>query len=151
MKKLICTLVFIWFICFCSFSQQTDTTQLPQEERVQEIFHVIEEEAQPKGGMQAFYELLAQNLQYPPEALEKGIEGIAYVRFVIKANGEITSVDIVEGRELGYGMDEEAIRLIKLTEWIPGKSRGVKVAQRKIIPVRFKLPLDKDAKKRNKQ
>ncbi|EMR04549.1 energy transducer TonB [Cesiribacter andamanensis] len=110
-----------------------------KKEVVQEIFDIVEEEAQPRGGMQAFYEFLGKNIDYPRQAVRLSIEGTAYVRFVIDEQGNVESAEVVEGRELGYGLDEEAIRVIKLTKWTPGKQRGRAVKQRKILPVKFKL------------
>ena len=110
-----------------------------KEEKVQEIFDIVEEEAQPRGGMKEFYEFLGKNIEYPRQAQRLGIEGTAYVRFVIDEKGNVESAEVVEGRELGYGLDEEAIRVIKLTKWSPGKQRGRAVKQRKILPVKFKL------------
>lgn len=110
-----------------------------KEEKVQEIFDIVEEEAQPKGGMQEFYAFLYKNIEYPRQAIRLGIEGTAYVRFVIDEKGNVESAEVVEGRELGYGLDEEAIRVIKMTKWSPGKQRGRAVKQRKILPVKFKL------------
>jgi periplasmic protein TonB len=110
-----------------------------KKEEVQTIFDIVEEEAQPRGGMQAFYEFLGKNIDYPRQAVRLSIEGTAYVRFVIDEQGNVESAEVVEGRELGYGLDEEAIRVIKLTKWTPGKQRGRAVKQRKILPVKFKL------------
>jgi protein TonB len=110
-----------------------------KEEKVQEIFDIVEEEAQPRGGMKEFYEFLYKNIEYPRQAIRLGIEGTAYVRFVIDEKGNVESAEVVEGRELGYGLDEEAIRVIRLTKWTPGKQRGRAVKQRKILPVKFKL------------
>jgi periplasmic protein TonB len=110
-----------------------------KKEEVQTIFDIVEEEAQPRGGMQAFYEFLSKNIDYPRQAVRLSIEGTAYVRFVIDEQGNVESAEVVEGRELGYGLDEEAIRVIKLTKWTPGKQRGRAVKQRKILPVKFKL------------
>jgi protein TonB len=110
-----------------------------KEEKVQEIFDIVEEEAQPRGGMAEFYAFLGKNIEYPRQAVRLNIEGTAFVRFVIDEKGNVESAEVVEGRELGYGLDEEAIRVIKLTKWTPGKQRGRAVKQRKILPVKFKL------------
>ena len=110
-----------------------------KKEEVVEIFDIVEEEAQPRGGMKEFYEFLGKNIEYPRQAQRLNIEGTAYVRFVIDEKGNVESAEVVEGRELGYGLDEEAIRVIKLTKWSPGKQRGRAVKQRKILPVKFKL------------
>ena len=106
---------------------------------IHEIFDVVEEEATPLRGMSELYEVLSQNIEYPREAARIGAQGIAYVRFVINEEGSVESAEIVEGRELGHGLDEEAIRVIKLTKWNPAKQRGRYVKQRKILPIKFKL------------
>jgi TonB family protein len=105
-----------------------------------EIFEIVEDEAKPVGGMEGFYKHLEDNIQYPEKARKLGVGGVAYVRFIINAAGDVESAQVVEGRELGYGLDEEAVRLIMLSKWEPGKQRGRAVRQRKLLPVRFKIP-----------
>jgi TonB family protein len=104
-----------------------------------EIFDIVEDEAMPVGGLQAFYQYLGKNISYPSEALKNNINGTAYIRFVIDEQGNVSSAETVEGRELGYGLDEEAIRVIKSSKWTPAKQRGIIVKQRKILPVKFSL------------
>lgn len=104
-----------------------------------EVFDVVEEEAQPVNGMNAYYELLAKNIDYPREAQRLGIGGTTFVRFVIDENGKVASAETVSGSEQGFGIDEEAVRVVKLTKWLPAKQRGKFVKQRKILPVKFKL------------
>lgn len=104
-----------------------------------EIFDVAEEEATPLGGMQAFYQHMGENMQYPQQAIDAGVEGTAYVRFVIDEKGEVIWADAIAGRLLGYGLDEEAIRVVRTTHWNPAKQGGKAVKQRKVLPVKFKL------------
>lgn len=102
-------------------------------------YSVIEEESQPIGGMKAFYDQLAKNIKYPKKAVKAKKQGTVYVRFTINEIGIVEFAEAMEGRELGYGLDEEAIRVIYLIRWVPGKLRGIEVKQRKILPLKFSL------------
>ena len=111
---------------------------LEEEEVVDEVFVIVEQEPLPKGGIEAFYAYLAEELKYPSAALRLGISGSVYVQFVIEKDGSITNVKLAKG--IGAGCDEEAIRVIQnAPAWNPGKQRGVPVRVKKIIPVRFVL------------
>lgn len=103
------------------------------------IFEIVEEEALPVGGMQAFYRHLSENIRYPEEAQKNKVEGKAFIRFIIDETGTVISAEPVAGRALGYGLDEEAIRVIKTSKWVPAKHGGTRVKQRKILPINFLL------------
>ena len=106
------------------------------EEKVDEIFMVVEEEPTPVGGMQAFYAYLAEELKYPSLAIRLGVSGNVFVRFVVEKDGTITQAEVMKGN--GAGCDEEAIRVLTNSPaWKPGKQRGQPVRVRRIIPIRF--------------
>lgn len=65
----------------------------------------------PRGGFDKFKNYIAKNLRYPKTAQEAGIEGEVGVTFQILSNGKLTNFKIV--KSLGYGLDEEAIRLLR--------------------------------------
>ncbi|AHM59375.1 TonB family protein [Flammeovirgaceae bacterium 311] len=96
-----------------------------------------ETEAQPVGGMKAFYQLIFENLEYPREAIINSSGGSTYVRFIIDENGEPTYVHSVEGRVIGYGMDQEAVRVVRLSKWVPAMHQGKPVKQMKVIPIKY--------------
>ncbi len=66
---------------------------------------------QPVGGFASFEQYISNNLTYPKAAQEANIEGEVTVRFTIKKNGKLSDLQITES--LGYGCDEEALRLLK--------------------------------------
>lgn len=74
---------------------------------------------------------ITSKIIYPENAIRNNIEGIVKVSFKVK-NGRIGDIKIK--RSLGYGCDEEVIRLLKYCE--PLKLRR----RRNSIVVRFKLP-----------
>lgn len=86
------------------------------------------------GGEVALHQYLANNLIYPDIAIKNNIQGKVLVRFIIKEDGSISNATIV--RPLGYGLDEEALRLIQsMPEWKTGRVNG------KIVPVPFQIPV----------
>ena len=98
------------------------------------VYSVVEDMPRYKGGAQALYEYLGSQIKYPKEAQEAGIEGRVYVRFIIKADGNIKNVEILRG--LSHGLDEEAVRVVSnMPKWIPGKVDG------KDVPVQYNLPI----------
>ena len=104
------------------------------------IFTVVEEQANPIGGIEAFYDAIKQDLngKYPQEAIEKRIEGIVYIQFVIQKDGSLSNIQAVKG--IGGGCDELAIQALKnYGDWIPGKQNGKKVNSRRVVPIRFVL------------
>lgn len=96
-------------------------------------------QAQPVNGMNQFKQYLREELAYPPKARENQIEGNVILSFDILANGELDNIQVVEG--LGYGCDEEAIRLLKEgPQWEPAQKDGQFIDQRRNLKISFKLP-----------
>ncbi len=103
-----------------------------------EIFEVVEVNAHPDGGMQEYITFIMKNLKYPDQAKRDGIQGKVFVKFVVDTDGSLTDIEVAKG--IGYGCDEEAIRVMKMSgKWTPGKQRGKVVKQRMILPIKFSL------------
>lgn len=118
--------------------KQQVVEEAPKEEEVEEIFTVVEQGAEPDGGMEAFRKYLEKNLKYPKQARKMGVEGKVFVQFVVEKDGSVTDVKAIKG--VGAGCDEEAIRIIQESpKWKPGKQRGRPVKQRVVVPIVFKL------------
>ena len=99
---------------------------------------VVEDQPEPQGGMQAFYEYVGKNLKYPSQARRMGIEGKVFVQFVVNTDGTLTDVQAIKG--IGAGCDDEAVRVVKTApKWKPGKQRGKPVRVRMVLPITFKL------------
>lgn len=83
--------------------------------------------AAPVVGTEAYETYLAQNIRYPDAARKKGIQGVVKLRFTVSAAGKLSNFKVLQS--LGYGCDEEAIRLIKEgPAWkISGDARKVQV------------------------
>ena len=106
-------------------------------ETPRDTFIFVEKMPIPIGGFDAFYKRLGKSIKYPTQAKRSGTDGKVFVEFVINEYGEPVNFKIVKG--IGSGCDEEAIRVLKLARWEPGKQRGKPVPVRKVLPVYFKL------------
>lgn len=102
----------------------------------EEEFTFVEQEPQPPGGdLQAYF---AKNVKYPTKALNAEHQGKVFVTFVITSTGQVDDVKLLKG--IGYGCDEEAMRVVKaMPPWTPGKNGGRAVKVRMNIPIVFKL------------
>jgi protein TonB len=83
--------------------------------------------------------------QYPEDALEDGIEGMAVVSFIVERDGRITSVECV--RDVCPSIKAESLYMVDvmaldLPPWSPGMQDGELVRVQFNLPIRFRLPRD---------
>jgi len=90
------------------------------------------------GGSSEFKKFILENLKYPAEALEKKIEGDVIVQYDITGLGNVQNIKILN--KLGYGCDEEAIRLISLLKFEKVVNKGVRLTTTLKTKIKFKLP-----------
>ncbi|MEO6132043.1 MAG: energy transducer TonB [Saprospiraceae bacterium] len=91
---------------------------------------------------QKLIEFINANIRTPESAKTQGAGGLVMVEFVIEKNGKIGEVKALH--DPGYGLGEEAVRVIKLMNdkkmcWEPAREKGKKVAYRYMAPVKFNL------------
>jgi len=90
------------------------------------------------GELKLFYKYVEKNAVYPKEAKAKKIKGSVFVEFVLNKSGEVVSNQVKVVKGLGYGLDDEAIRLIKKSpNWTPAMQNGNPVYQSVVIPIKF--------------
>ena len=95
--------------------------------------------AEPQGGRNAFEKYLEEKMNYPELALEKKIEGRVTVQFTVDANGQLGEFKVIKG--IGYGCDDEVIRLIKEgPAWNPSKRNDRPVKDKVKVRLKFDLP-----------
>ena len=99
--------------------------------------------AEFKGGQEALYKFVKENLHYPPKAVAIELERKIMVQFVVWKDGSIRNIEILNpspGFEL---LQNEAIRLIeKMNQqrlWIPAEQRDKKVSVWFVLPIDFQL------------
>lgn len=116
-------------------STGTFSYDVPEDDTT--IFTLAEVQPKPVGGFESFYAQLSKNLTYPKQAIRNGVDGKVYVEFIVDRSGRINHLKILKG--IGAGCDEEAIRVLSLIHWEPGRQRGKPVNVRLVMPVIFKV------------
>lgn len=117
--------------------KETEVKEIKEEEPDEPLIFA-EEQPEFQGGIEKFYKFLSKNIEYPKQARRLGIEGKVYMSFVVDKDGSLSEVKVTKG--IGYGCDEEAVRVIKASpKWKPGKQRFKPVRVRMSLPIYFKL------------
>ena len=117
-------------------SLRMDTIEKVDEEA--EIFGMVEQMPCFRGGEQKLFEFIGNNVVYPQEAKDAGVEGKVFVEFYIEKDGTVCDAKVLRG--IGYGCDEEALRVVGLMpKWRPGKQRGQCLRVRYVLPIKFEL------------
>jgi periplasmic protein TonB len=102
------------------------------------IIEKPDQQAEFQGGMGAFGKFLQKNLKYPEVAQKANVSGKIYMEFIVETDGTLTNFNIL--KSVGFGIDEEAIRVLKLSpKWIPAKDKGRNVRSRFTIPMSIHL------------
>jgi len=103
-----------------------------------EVFTVVEQNPEFVGGQAAMYAWLSKNIKYPAAASRANISGKVFVSFTVNTDGSITDAQVLKG--LGFGTDEEAVRVVKsMPRWKPGKQSGRPVRVKYNLPISFQL------------
>ena len=90
------------------------------------------------GGMEAWSKYIQRNLRYPGMAQDAGVQGKVYLSFVVEKDGTITDVKVVRG--IGYGCDDEAMRVIKKSpRWKAGMQNNLPVRVRYNMPISYTI------------
>jgi len=98
----------------------------------------IEHQPEFLGGEYALNKFLHDKLNYPVTAQETQTQGVVYIGFVVRSNGKLTDIKVIKG--IGYGLDEESLRVVELMPyWIPGEDNGKTVSVYHLLPVKFQL------------
>ncbi|MDB5023431.1 MAG: energy transducer TonB [Mucilaginibacter sp.] len=99
---------------------------------------VLELMPEPYGGATAWARFLQKNIHYPSQASQAGKQGKVFLSFIVETDGHLSNIVVETG--VGYGLDEEALRVLKLAPaWKPGIQNGQKVRVKYTIPINFQI------------
>ena len=102
-----------------------DVVEAQKKEDEPDFFEKIEIEASYPGGPAAWKKFLEKNLNQETPTENNAPEGIykVAIRFIVDKQGNVS--DITPMTKLGYGLEEEAVRVIKKSnKWVPGNQNG---------------------------
>jgi len=103
-----------------------------------DVYFLVEEMPEFPGGDLGARKFIAQNLRYPVEAQERGIQGKVYVSFIVDESGKVCSISVA--KSVHPILDEEAMRVVsEMPLWKPGYQKGEPVKVSYTIPITFLL------------
>ncbi len=90
------------------------------------------------GDLNVFRNWVQSKIQYPKEAMDKGIKGRVVCSFVVEKDGSLTEFDVLQSPDKSLG--DEVVRILKTSpKWEPGEQRGEKVRVKYTVPIVFSL------------
>ncbi len=89
----------------------------------------------PDGSSMAQY--ILSNLKYPESAKMSEVSGTVRLNFVVETNGNVSNITI--DKSVGAGCDNEAIRLLQGTHWIPAVKNGKYVRSHNYQDITFTI------------
>lgn len=110
------------------------------EEKEPEIYTYVDEDPEFPGGYAAMMAFIQKNFNYPQVAIENNIQGKCYVKFVVKGDGTVSSVQVERGIAGCPECDKEAVRVVRMMPgWRAGKVNGKSVSTLYRLPINFAL------------
>ena len=90
------------------------------------------------GDLNVFRNWVQSKIQYPKEAMDKGIKGRVVCSFVVEKDGSLTDFDVLQSPDKSLG--DEVVRILKTSpKWEPGEQRGEKVRVKYTVPIVFSM------------
>lgn len=120
------------------FKIKNNTESTTTENDTEQVFTAVEQMPQFPGGDAALMKFISNNINYPQEAYQNGIQGRIIVQLVVKSDGSVGDVKVI--RSVDASLDREAIRVCKsLPNFTPGRMNGKAVNVWYTLPITFKL------------
>jgi protein TonB len=151
---------FVFFISLISKSQTVPPTFIMRDEIIldtegdvsppipptsndeeEKIYTLVEQNAEYNEGTAALLKFISSTIIYPEYAKDNEIQGRVYLQFLVRTDGSLTDIKVARSVPGGKMLDDEAIRVIKLTsgKWKPARQNGKPVSCNMTLPVVFVL------------
>lgn len=106
-----------------------------EEESKNKIFDECDQMPSFPGNLMTY---LSENIKYPVEAQENGIQGRVVVSFVVEKDGSLSDMRVA--RSVSPELDAEALRVVSsMPKWNPGMNKGKYVRVKFNVPVSFRI------------
>ncbi len=127
MKKLF-LIMLLAFVSVNAYSQSDDADN--------DVYNMVDQSAKFQDGYNSIIKFVQENIKFPAEAKENNVHGRLMVSVVVEKDGSLSNITVKKG--LGYGLDEEIVRIIKMMpKWQPAQHKGKTVRQTQTIVIPF--------------
>lgn len=127
MKKLF-LIMLLAFVSVNAYSQSDDADN--------DVYNMVDQSAKFQDGYNSIIKFVQENIKFPAEAQENNVHGRLMVSVIVEKDGSLSDIKIKKG--LGYGLDEEIVRIIKMMpKWQPAQHKGKAVRQSQTIVIPF--------------
>ncbi len=123
MKLFKLTLLLVTTLLLSNAGMGQNSTVNPPNPDHNGIYWKAEVSPEFPGGEPYEYPWIDANTHMPQQAVMNGLVGKVWVKFCVNEDGSISNVSVNRG--LGFGCDEEAVRVISsMPKWTPGTVGG---------------------------
>ena len=127
MKKLF-LIMLLAFVSVNAYSQSDDADN--------DVYNMVDQSAKFQDGYNSIIKFVQENIKFPAEAKENNVHGKLMLSVVVEKDGSLSDITVKKG--LGYGLDEEIVRIIKMMpKWQPAQHKGKTVRQIQTIVIPF--------------
>ena len=127
MKKLF-LIMLLAFVSVNAYSQSDDADN--------DVYNMVDQSAKFQDGYNSIIKFVQENIKFPAEAKENNVNGKLMLSVVVEKDGSLSNITVKKG--LGYGLDEEIVRIIKMMpKWQPAQHKGKTVRQSQTILIPF--------------
>jgi protein TonB len=99
-----------------------------------------EQKAEFPGGEAGLIKFISENVRYPKDEKNRGIQGLVIIMFIIDKEGKPGNIKVYKGITNGPGLEKEALRVVSMMPmWKPGIVNGKKVSGMYNLPIAFSL------------
>jgi len=127
MKKLF-LIMLLAFVSVNAYSQSDDADN--------DVYNMVDQSAKFQDGYNSIIKFVQENIKFPAEAKENNVHGRLMLSVVVEKDGSLSNITVKKG--LGYGLDEEIVRIIKMMpKWQPAQHKGKTVRQTQTIVIPF--------------
>ena len=127
MKKLF-LIMLLAFVSVNAYSQSDDADN--------DVYNMVDQSAKFQDGYNSIIKFVQENIKFPAEAKENNVHGKLMLSVVVEKDGSLSDITVKKG--LGYGLDEEIVRIIKMMpKWQPAQHKGKAVRQSQTIVIPF--------------
>jgi TonB family protein len=106
---------------------------------IKDTFRGVEILPKYKGGSDAILSFINNNLRYPDQAKQNGIQGRVIVRFIVTSDGKLVGAKVINN--VDPSLAKEALRVVNLMpkKWTPGRIGKENANTFMSIPITFQL------------